>query len=61
VRGYTFKEPTPEEAAHDFLWRCHAAAPAQSPTRTWRPTPSKSSRRASPPSGRPAPRTPAPR
>src|SRR3954453_13935777 len=28
VRVYTFKEPTPEEAAHDFLWRYHADAPA---------------------------------
>jgi PPK2 family polyphosphate:nucleotide phosphotransferase len=24
-----FKVPTPEEAAHDFLWRVHAAAPAR--------------------------------
>ena len=22
-----FKQPTPEELAHDFLWRCHRAAP----------------------------------
>jgi PPK2 family polyphosphate:nucleotide phosphotransferase len=29
VRVYTFKEPTPEEAAHDFLWRYHADAPAR--------------------------------
>jgi PPK2 family polyphosphate:nucleotide phosphotransferase len=28
VRVYTFKEPTSEEAAHDFLWRYHADAPA---------------------------------
>src|SRR3954449_7014103 len=28
VRVYTFKEPTPEEAAHDFLWRYHLDAPA---------------------------------
>src|SRR5215210_5670972 len=28
VRVHTFKEPTPEEAAHDFLWRYHADAPA---------------------------------
>ena len=28
VRVYTFKEPTAEEAAHDFLWRYHADAPA---------------------------------
>jgi PPK2 family polyphosphate:nucleotide phosphotransferase len=24
-----FKQPTPEEAAHDFLWRAHKAAPAR--------------------------------
>ena len=28
VRVYSFKEPTAEEAAHDFLWRYHAACPA---------------------------------
>ena len=28
VRVYSFKEPTEEEAAHDFLWRYHAAAPS---------------------------------
>ena len=28
VRVYTFKEPSPEEAAHDFLWRYHQDAPA---------------------------------
>ena len=28
VRVFTFKEPTPEEAAHDFLWRYHQDAPA---------------------------------
>ena len=28
VRVYTFKEPTAEEAAHDFLWRYHQDAPA---------------------------------
>jgi PPK2 family polyphosphate:nucleotide phosphotransferase len=27
VRVTAFKEPTPEELAHDFLWRVHAAAP----------------------------------
>jgi PPK2 family polyphosphate:nucleotide phosphotransferase len=27
VRVYTFKEPTAEEAAHDFLWRYHVDAP----------------------------------
>src|SRR3954462_14530473 len=29
VRVYTFKEPTQQEAAHDFLWRYHADAPPQ--------------------------------
>src|SRR3954449_4099043 len=29
VRVYTFKEPTDEEAAHDFLWRYHTDAPAR--------------------------------
>src|SRR4051795_11751099 len=29
VRVFTFKEPTPEEAAHDFLWRYHRDAPAR--------------------------------
>jgi PPK2 family polyphosphate:nucleotide phosphotransferase len=28
VRVYSFKEPTAEEAAHDFLWRYHADCPA---------------------------------
>jgi PPK2 family polyphosphate:nucleotide phosphotransferase len=27
VRVTSFKQPTPEELAHDFLWRIHAAAP----------------------------------
>jgi PPK2 family polyphosphate:nucleotide phosphotransferase len=27
VRVTSFKEPTPEELAHDFLWRVHHAAP----------------------------------
>jgi Polyphosphate kinase 2 (PPK2) len=27
VRVYSFKEPTEEEAAHDFLWRYHRDAP----------------------------------
>jgi PPK2 family polyphosphate:nucleotide phosphotransferase len=26
---HAFKVPTPEEAAHDFLWRVHAATPAR--------------------------------
>src|SRR4029079_5222632 len=25
----SFKEPTPEELSHDFLWRVHSAAPAK--------------------------------
>jgi PPK2 family polyphosphate:nucleotide phosphotransferase len=28
-RVAAFKEPTPEELAHDFLWRAHKAAPAR--------------------------------
>ena len=28
VRAYSFREPTAEEAAHDFLWRYHQQAPA---------------------------------
>ncbi len=27
--AWSFKQPTPEEAAHDFLWRIHRAAPAR--------------------------------
>lgn len=27
IRVQSFKQPTPEEAAHDFLWRVHAAVP----------------------------------
>ena len=27
VRVTSFKQPTPEELAHDFLWRAHVAAP----------------------------------
>jgi PPK2 family polyphosphate:nucleotide phosphotransferase len=29
VRVSSFKKPTPEEAAHDFLWRVHRSAPAK--------------------------------
>jgi PPK2 family polyphosphate:nucleotide phosphotransferase len=29
ARAWSFKAPTPEELAHDFLWRCHARAPAR--------------------------------
>jgi len=28
TRAVAFKEPTPEEATHDFLWRVHAHCPA---------------------------------
>jgi PPK2 family polyphosphate:nucleotide phosphotransferase len=27
VHVVSFKQPTPEESAHDFLWRCHVKAP----------------------------------
>lgn len=29
VSAYSFKKPTEEEFAHDFLWRCHKLAPAK--------------------------------
>jgi len=29
ARAWSFKAPTAEELAHDFLWRCHARAPAR--------------------------------
>jgi len=29
VRVASFKKPTPEESAHDFLWRIHRSAPAK--------------------------------
>ena len=29
VRVCSFKKPTPEESAHDFLWRIHRSAPAK--------------------------------
>src|SRR3954468_10954327 len=28
VPVYSFKEPTEEDATHDFLWRCHCDTPA---------------------------------
>jgi polyphosphate kinase 2 (PPK2 family) len=28
-RVYTYKEPTPDESAHDFLWRYHDDTPAR--------------------------------
>lgn len=27
IRVFSFKEPTPEESRHDFLWRCHRHTP----------------------------------
>ena len=33
-----FKEPSPQEKAHDFLWRYHAAAPAQGEIRVFNRT-----------------------
>src|SRR6516165_136951 len=29
TRVHSFKQPTPDEAAHDFLWRAHKPAPAK--------------------------------
>ena len=29
IKAYSFKKPTDEEFAHDFLWRVHKIAPAQ--------------------------------
>jgi PPK2 family polyphosphate:nucleotide phosphotransferase len=29
ARVHAFKQPSPQELDHDFLWRCHAAAPAR--------------------------------
>jgi polyphosphate kinase 2 (PPK2 family) len=29
TRVHCFEEPTPEEAAHDFLWRVHRQVPAR--------------------------------
>src|SRR3954463_7026112 len=29
VRVFTYRQPTPEEAAHDFLWRYHQDAPSR--------------------------------
>jgi len=29
VSAYSFKKPTDEEFAHDFLWRCHKQTPAK--------------------------------
>lgn len=32
IDAYSFKKPTEEEFAHDFLWRCHKLAPRQGQT-----------------------------
>lgn len=29
IRAYSFKKPTDNEFAHDFLWRCHKLTPAK--------------------------------
>jgi PPK2 family polyphosphate:nucleotide phosphotransferase len=31
----SFKVPTPNELAHDYLWRCHAACPARGEIAIW--------------------------
>ncbi len=35
LRVHSFKKPTEEEAAHDFLWRAHAHAPAKGQVAIW--------------------------
>ena len=35
VRVYPYGKPTPEEAAHDFLWRLHANAPKKGMISVW--------------------------
>lgn len=35
VRVAAFKAPTPEELAHDFLWRCHAKVPGAGQISVW--------------------------
>lgn len=35
VKVTAFKAPTEEERAHDFLWRCHAAAPRTGDITVW--------------------------
>jgi PPK2 family polyphosphate:nucleotide phosphotransferase len=32
IRVYSFKKPSAEELAHDFLWRCHRLAPERGST-----------------------------
>jgi len=32
MKAHSFKKPTEEEFAHDFLWRCHKLAPAKGQT-----------------------------
>ena len=35
VRVATFKAPTKDELAHDYLWRCHAVVPARGEVGVW--------------------------
>lgn len=35
IRVYPYGKPTPEEAAHDFLWRLHANAPKKGMISVW--------------------------
>ena len=35
VRLATFKTPTKDELAHDYLWRCHAVVPAKGEIGVW--------------------------
>ncbi|MET0541522.1 MAG: PPK2 family polyphosphate kinase [Variovorax sp.] len=35
VRVAAFKAPTPDELAHDFLWRCHAVVPRAGELAVW--------------------------
>lgn len=35
VRVAAFKAPSPEELAHDFLWRCHAVVPRTGELAVW--------------------------
>lgn len=35
IRVATFKSPSKEELAHDYLWRCHAVVPARGEIGVW--------------------------